>query len=33
MTEYKKEIEPVGEEVTTDSKKPEITEPIQPWGL
>ena len=33
MTEHEKEIDPAGEEVAEDSKKPEITEPIQPWGF
>jgi len=28
MTEHEKEIDPAGEEVAEDSKKPEITEPI-----
>ena len=33
MTEHEKEIDPAGQEVAEEDNKPEITEPIQPWGF
>ena len=33
MTEHEHQIDPAGQEVAEDTKKPVILEPIQPWNF